>query len=185
MGPSIQNPTAFNGPDGIRVADYTGSATVAASREGVTVEEYVVCEDSVCTEFYGYVHEHLQTTTIPGYTDYGEGSFLQAWVVMVKEEFMKVYGVANSDSSITLTLNVSLFDGRANVGAQWTSGGKTYTTQSSTKITKVIPQEQPSESVNAYISGRAEASKSAWCAYISFAGNAYSSADASYTTYGE
>lgn len=98
---------------------------------------------------------------------------------------MKVYGVAKSDPSLTLTLNVSLFDERANVGAEWESGGKTYRTQSSTQITKVIPQEQSSKSVNAYVSGRAEASKSASCAYITFAGNAYSSADASYTTYGE
>ena len=80
MGPSIQNPTAFNGALDERVADYTGNAAVAASREEVTIGEFVVCDDSLCTEFYGYVHEHWERKTIPGYTDYGEGSFLQAWV---------------------------------------------------------------------------------------------------------
>ena len=185
MGPSISNATAFDGSFGERVADYTGSASVDASREEVTIEEYVACDDSLCMEFYGYVHAHLKTETIPAEADYGNGSFLQAWVEMVKEESMKVYGVANSDPSLTLSINVSLFDDRATVGAEWTSGGTTYTTQSSTKITKVVPQEQPSESVYADVDGRAEASKSASCAYITFAGNSYSSADASYTTYGE
>ncbi len=37
MGPSIENPTAFDGPYGIRVADYTGGATVEASREKVII----------------------------------------------------------------------------------------------------------------------------------------------------
>ncbi len=185
MGPSIENHTAFSGALDQRVADYTGNAYVEASREEVTVEEYVLCEDSVCTEFYGYVHAHWERRTYPAETDTGDGDFLQAWVLMVKEESMNVYGVAKSDPSLTLTINVSIYDERANVGAQWTSGGITYTTQSSTKITKVIPQIQPSESANAHVSGRVEASKSASVYYISFASNSYDSADASYSTFGE
>ena len=181
MGPSISNATAFNGSFRERVADYTGSATVEASRAECYARVY--CSGGCYARGYGGCWGHWKT--VPAKTDSGNGSFLQAWVLMVKEESMKVYGVATSDSSLTLTLNVSLFDERAVVGAQWTSGGKTYTTQSSTKITKVIPQVQPSESVYASVSGRAEASKSAWCAYITFAGNSYSSADASYATYGE
>ncbi len=96
-----------------------------------------------------------------------------------------VTGRLKSDSTITLTIEVPLSDDRAKKGATWTSGGKQYKTEFHETTKKIVPEAQPSQSVDAYVSGPAEASKSAWCAYITFAGNAYDSADASYATWGE
>ena len=177
MGPSISNPTAFDGSFGERVADYTGNATVAASREEVTVW--------YSYPSYGSFHSYAQQLTFPAKTDYGNGSFLQAWVLMVEKEVKMVTGVLLTDSKKTLIIEVPLGDGRAKKGATWESGGKQYKTEFHEKIKKIVPQAQPSESVNAYVSGRAEANKSAAVYYFSFAGNSYDSADASYATYGD
>ncbi len=181
MGPSIKNPTAFNGPYRIRVADYTGNATVEASRAECYAKVY--CSGACYAQGYGGCWGHW--STVPARTDPGKGSFLQAWVLMVEKEVKEVTGKQVSDPTITLKIEVPFGDERAKVGAEWTSGGELYKTETHTTIKKVVPQAQTSKSVNAYVSGRAEASKSAWCAYFVFAGNAYSSADASYTTYGE
>ena len=155
MGPSIENPTAFDGPYGIRVADYTGSATAEASREEVTV-------------WYSYpsmgsFHYYSQQVTFEAKADYGNGSFLQAWVLMVEKEVEMVTGVLLTDSKKTLIIEVPLGDGRAKKGATWESGGKQYKTEFHEKIKKIVPQAQSSESVNAYVSGRAEANKSGRC----------------------
>ncbi len=182
MGPSISNPTAFNGALYERVADYKGSATVEASREECTVEGYVPCDGFWCTlSHFGFAHDHWKAVTIPAKTDSGNESFLQAWVLMVREQFKRVYGVQVSDPTIKLTISVNLGDDRAKTGAEWTSGGKLYKTEYSTIVTKAIPQVQPSKSASAHVNGPAEANKSASCVDFDFAGNSYDSADASYT----
>lgn len=90
-----------------------------------------------------------------------------------------------TDSTKTLTIEVPLGDGRAKKGATWESGGKQYETRYHEKTKKIVPEAQPSQSVSAYVEGITEASKSASAYYISFDGNGYDSADASYTTFGE
>ena len=177
VSPSIDNPTAFDGANKTRVANYSGGATIETSREECTLW--------ISSGYMGSLDSYAREVTYPAVTDPGNGSYLQAWVLMVEEESKKVYATLVSNSTITLTINVNLGDERAETGATWKSGGKTYKTSYSTKITRVIPQAQPSASLSASVSGREEASKSAWVAYLSFGGNSYSSADASYTTYDE
>ncbi|MDE0018204.1 MAG: hypothetical protein OXU51_18630 [Candidatus Poribacteria bacterium] len=177
MGPSISNTTAFNGTYRERVADYTGNAYVEASRDEVTITV------PVSSSSMGIPYPYWQQLTFEAKVDYGNGDFLQAWVLMVQEQAKKVYAKQVSNPTLTLTINVNFGDKRAETGATWKSGGTLYRTEYSTTITKVIPQAQPSKSVNAYVSGQPEASKRAAVYYISFAGNSYDSADASYTTY--
>lgn len=175
MGPSINYPTAFDGPYGIRVADYTGGATLEASREEVTLWFFPFFSHSAFGE----------EITFEAKVDYGNGSFLQAWVLMVEKEVEMVTGVQVTDPTITLTIEVPVGDGRAKRGATWTSGSKQYKTYRHEIVKKIVPEAQPSESVGAYVSGPAEASKAAAVYYFYFEDNSYDSADASYTTYGE
>lgn len=186
MGTSIENPTAFNGAYGIRVADYSGVANGEAYREEITIEQHVPCSSVWCpVASILYRHNHKQQVLYPEERNYGNGTYLQSWVLMVLEESMKVYGEAKSNPKIKLDINVSLGDSRLTTRVEWESGGRTYITTHSTTITKVIPQAQPSSSVSANVSGRVEASKSASISYMVFEGTGYDSADASYATHGE
>lgn len=176
MGPSIDYPTAFDGALDDRVADYTGGATVEASREEVTVW--------YSYPSYGSFHSYAQQLTFPAKTDYGNGSFLQAWVLMVKEKYKEVWWVERNDPTDRFKILVSYYE-KVDLTAERETGGKTYHIETVKEVEKVVPQAQPSNSVNAYVSGRPEASKSAAVYYFYFEGNGYDSADASYTTYGE
>ena len=98
MGPSIENPTAFHGPYGIRVANYIGSASVEASREEVTI---TVPSSSASM---GIPYPYWQQLTFEAKVHYGNGSFLQAWVLMVEKEVEMVTGVQVTDPTMTLTI---------------------------------------------------------------------------------
>lgn len=87
MGPSINNPTAFDGPYGIRIADYTGNAYVEASRAEVTITVRDFGSPSM-----GLPSPSFLPLTFEAKVDYGNGDFLQAWVLMVEKEVEMVRG---------------------------------------------------------------------------------------------